>query len=154
MPDSAGDAYAIVCNSFDTRNPITRFTDGNTWYPGLEYRPDLDPEAPLFFRDLDASTVVPSRGNEIYSTRIVDRNGALLPELYGTPLGGGHVLGTGNPRDGRPAIEGEDPGTTADLSLGVAIQVIKAGKNNRQVLIWVRPGHRPAPTTLAKTGER
>ena len=71
----------------------------------------------MFFRDVDASTVVPSLGNEIYSTKIVDRNGQLLPELYGTDLGSGHVLGTGNPRDGRPAIEGGDPGTTADLSL-------------------------------------
>ncbi len=84
---------------------------------------------------MDASTVVPSKGNEIYSTRIVDRNGRLLPELYGTDLGGGHVLGTGNPRDGRPAVEGGDPGTTADLSLGVVIEVIRASNNNKQVLI-------------------
>ncbi len=55
------------------------------WYPGLEYRPDLDPEAPLFFRDVDASVVVPSRGNEIYSTRIVDGNGRLLRDLFGEP---------------------------------------------------------------------
>jgi immune inhibitor A len=97
----------------------------------------------LFFRDVDASTVVPSLGNELHSTRIVDRNGQLLPELYGTDLGGGHVLGTGNPRDGRPAIEGGDPGTTADLSLGVAIQVVRASANNKQVQIWVRGVTRP-----------
>ena len=49
--------------------------------PGIEYRPDPRlPEEPLFFRDVDASTVVPSQGNEIYSTRIVDRNGRLLPD--------------------------------------------------------------------------
>ena len=103
---------------------------------------------------MDASTVVPSRGNEIYSTRIVDRNGRLLPDLYGTPLGGGHVLGTGNPRDGRPAIEGEDPGTTADLSLGVAIQVIRASNTNKQVQVSVRPGHRSAPSTVTGASER
>ncbi len=144
----------MVCNNFGSRNPVTRFTDARTWYPGLEYRPDLDPEAPLFFRDVDASTVVPSRGNEIYSTRIVDQNGRLLPDLFGTDVGGGHVLGTGNPRDGRPAVEGGDPGTTADLSLGVTIEVVRASNNNKQVQISVRPGHRSAPPTLTTAGER
>ena len=119
VPDPEGDAYAVICNRFGTRNAVKRFTDAKTWYPGLENRPDLDPEEPLFFRDVDASTVVPSKDNEIYSTRIVDRNGRLVPELFGTDMGAGHVLGTGNPADGRPAIEGGDPGTTADLSLGV-----------------------------------
>ena len=104
---------------------------------------------------MDASTVVPSQGNEIYSTRIVDRNGRLVPELFGTDIGGGHVLGTGNPADGRPAIEGGDPGTTADLSLGVAIRVIKIGKGNKRVLIAVRPGHKAsAAPTLTNTGQR
>jgi immune inhibitor A len=71
----------------------------------LEYRPDLDEEAPFFFRDLDASTVVPSLGNEIYSTRVVDRNGRLLADLFGTPLDGGHVLGTATRgTDGRPSM--------------------------------------------------
>ena len=42
VPDPTGDAYDVVCNNFGTRNPVTRFTDGRTWYPGLEYRPDLD----------------------------------------------------------------------------------------------------------------
>ena len=152
--DPDGDPFDVVCNNFGTRNPVTRFTDGRTWYPGFEYRPDLDEAAPLFFRDVDASTVVPSLGNEIYSTRIVDRNGQLLPELYGTDLGSGHVLGTGNPRDGRPAIEGGDPGTTADLSLGVAIQVIRASNNNKQVQIWVRPGHPGGTPSVTGTAER
>ena len=121
----------------------------------MENRPDLDPEAPLFFRDVDASTVVPSKDNEIYSTRIVDRDGSLLPALYGTDIGGGHVLGTGNPADGRPAIEGGDPGTTADLSLGVKVRVLKVGKGNKRVQITVKPGHKASPApTLAKTGSR
>ena len=64
------------------------------------------------------------------------------------------MLGTGNPRDGRPAIEGGDPGTTADLSLGVAIRVIRASNNNKQVQIWVRPGHRAAPPSVTGTTER
>lgn len=64
------------------------------------------------------------------------------------------MLGTGNPRDGRPAIEGGDPGTTADLSLGVAIQVIRASNNNKQVQIWVRPGHPGGTPSVTGTAER
>ena len=154
-PTSATDPYAVACNKFGARNPIARSPTRRPGIPGLEYRPDLDAEDPLFFRDVDASTVVPSKGNEIYSTRIVDRDGSLLPALYGTDLGGGHVLGTGNPKDGRPAIEGGDPGTTADLSLGVRIRVLNTnGKKNTKVRIAVRPGHKGASATLTKTGQR
>ena len=102
-------------------------------------------------RRLDRRAVT---GNEIYSTRVVDRNGRLLPELFGTDIGGGHVLGTGNPRDGRPAIEGGDPGTTADLSLGVAIQVAKIRKNHTEALISVQPGHRSTSAASADTPRR
>ena len=40
----------------------------------------------------------------------------LIPELFGIDLGGGHVTGTGNPADGRPATEtgsGHDRGPVA-----------------------------------------
>ena len=154
VPDPEGDEYAVICNDFGRRSPVTRFTDARTWYPGFEYRPDLDPEAPLFYRDVDASTVVPSRGNEIYSTRIVDRNGRLVRDLFGTDVGGGHVLGTGNPRDGRPAVEGGDPGTTANLSLGVTVEVQRPSRNNKQVRVVVRPGHRGAASTVSGVGQR
>ena len=154
VPDPEGDAYAVICNRFGTRNAVKRFTDAKTWYPGLENRPDLDPEEPLFFRDVDASTVVPSKDNEIYSTRIVDRNGRLVPELFGTDIGGGHVLGTGNPADGRPAIEGGDPGTTADLSLGVTVELVRPSRNNTRAEVVVRPGHRASPSTVTGTGQR
>jgi hypothetical protein len=122
---------------------VLRFTDARTWYPGIEYRPDLDPEEPFFYRDADASVVVPSKANEIYSTRVVDRNGRLLPQLFGTPFGDGHVLGTGNPADGRPAnVETGDPGTAGDLSLGVRIGIRHVRADKTTVTVRVRPGHR------------
>ena len=40
------------------------------WYPGLELRGE-----DLFFRDIDASVVVPSKDNRRYTTRIVDETG-------------------------------------------------------------------------------
>ena len=115
---------------------MTVFTDAKGWYPGVEYRPDLDEEEPFFFRDIDASTVVPSLDNTIYSTRVVDKNGKVLYRLFGTGLGGGHVLGSGNPTDGRPAIQDVDYGTYADLSLGVKVRILKTKKKNTAV--WVR----------------
>lgn len=156
VPDAAEDAteYDVVCNGFGPRDPVTRFTDAKTWYPGLEYRPDLDAANPLFYRDLDASTVVPSKGNAIYSTRIVDQDGRPLSNLFGTPLQADHVLGTGNPRDGRPAAQGGDPGTTADLSLGVSIEVRRPSRNNKQVRVVVRPGHRASTASVSGVGRR
>ena len=61
----------------------------SSWYPGFEYRPDLDPDDPLFFRDVDASVVVPSKDNQIYSTRVTDQNGSLLRTCSGRGLGDG-----------------------------------------------------------------
>jgi immune inhibitor A len=141
-PSDEADPYAVACNWFGKRNKVRTFTDAKGWYPGLEYRPDLDPDAPIFFRDIDASTVVPSADNEIYSTRIVDADGKLIPDLFGVDLGSGQVTGTGNPADGRPAVEGGDPGTDADLSLGVVIKWIRSFKHNSKAMVLIRPGHR------------
>ena len=37
---------------------MSTFTDAKGWYPGIEIR-----GSSLFYRDADASTVVPSKGN-------------------------------------------------------------------------------------------
>ncbi len=151
VPDGSSNPYKVLCNSFPKRTPIDAFNDASTWYPGLEYRPDLDAENPLFFRDVDASVVVPSLDNTIYSTRIVDKNGKLLYRQYGIGLGGGHVTGTGNPVDGRPAIPDEDYGTYADLSLGVKIRILKTKDSNRAAWINIRPGNKDtSPEAVAK----
>jgi immune inhibitor A len=125
--------YEVACNRFGSRSAVRRFTDALGWYPGMEYRPDLNPDSPLFFRDFDASVVVPSKGNAVYTTRVTDKNGRVLPSQFGQDLGDGNVLGTGNPRDG-------GPGTDADLSLGVKLKVRRASRTAAQVV--VRPGHR------------
>ena len=54
--------YEVACNRFGSRGAVRRFTDAIGWYPGFEYRPDLDPDDPLFFRDVDASVVDPVEG--------------------------------------------------------------------------------------------
>ena len=132
--------FEVACNRFGFRWGRAAFTDAIGWYPGFEYRPDLDPDNPLFFRDADASVVVPSKDNQVYSTRVTDKNGRLLPSQFGIGLGGGNVTGTGNPADGLPAGDDGTPGTFEDLSLGVRLRVKSARPKSARVT--VRPGHR------------
>jgi immune inhibitor A len=75
---------------------VSTYTDDKGWYPGLEYHADEDG---FYFRDVDASSVVPSKGNEVYSTRIVDADGNFIEDFFGGDLGLGSLLGTGNPAD-------------------------------------------------------
>lgn len=86
--------YSEYCTDFGAQAPVSTFTDDKGWYPGIEYRPDG-----FYFRDADASVVVPSKGNEVYSTRIVDPDGNLIEDFFGGDLGLGSLLGTGNPAD-------------------------------------------------------
>jgi immune inhibitor A len=133
--------YLLACNTFFPVRPVTGFTDARGWYPGFEYRPDLNPANPLFFRDADASVNVPSKDDAIYSTRITDGRGNPLPDLFGSALGGGHVFGTGNPADGLPAGDDGTPGTSEDLSLGVILRFFNLERGGKAARIFVRPGH-------------
>jgi immune inhibitor A len=127
VEDPAG-SYTIYCNRHAGLPGVARFTDAKGWYPGLELRGE-----DLFFRDADASVVVPSRDQRRYTTRIVDADGNPLTDLYGTDLGDGIILGSGNPADGNPL---DNP--VEDLSLGVQFVVRKVAGNNRWVVIGVR----------------
>ncbi|WP_109507614.1 immune inhibitor A domain-containing protein [Nocardioides speluncae] len=112
--------FTEECNTFDPQAPVKTFRDTRTWYPGIEIR-----GTSLFFRDIDASTVVPSRGNEQYSTRVVDADGTPLPEFYGTDIGIG-ILGTGNPSDD-------------GVAFNTVIWVVKALQGNKAARISVVP---------------
>jgi immune inhibitor A len=100
---------------------VRTFTDAKGWYPGIEHRAEL--ANPWFFRDADASVVLPNRGNEPYSVRVVDENGEPLEELYGTDLGLGVPLGDGNPTD----------------PFGVMLRVLRSTHDDMVGLIGVRP---------------
>jgi immune inhibitor A len=115
--------FSEYCTDFGAQAPVSKFTDTTGWYPGMEVRPN----GALFFRDIDASTVVPSEGNAPYSTRIVDQNGNPLTQFYGiqhpaltTPFG------TGNPVDDGVAI-------------GVSIEVTRVAKDNSYATVHVVP---------------
>jgi immune inhibitor A len=101
---------------------VSTFTDAKTWFPGIEIR-----NGSAFARDVDASVVVPSKGNAMYTTRVVDANGNPLPQYYGATLGGGViVLGTGNPAD-------------SGVAYNTVIQVLETKTGNTAAKIHVVP---------------
>jgi immune inhibitor A len=106
------------CTEVGSRPAVPQFTDALGWYPGVEVIGE-----DLFFRDWDASVVIPSKGNQIYSTRVVDEAGNPLTELYGLPVAG-HVLGSGNP--------GDD-----GLQNGVTFTIVRAGAGNQYATVHV-----------------
>jgi immune inhibitor A len=110
-----------ACNRFGKQRRVTTFTDNQGWYPGIEVRGD-----DLFYRDADASTVVPSRGNAPYSTRVVDENGRPLTEFYGEDIGLITPLGSGNPADD-------------GVAFGTGVTVSKSMSRNMAALLRITP---------------
>ena len=123
--------YNTACTNIPARSAVSMFTDSLGWYPGLERR-GATPLTGLFFRDIDASTVIPSRANRRYTTRIVLPDGTPDTASYGASLSGSR-LGTGNPKDGHA------PEYTDDVSLGVSFKVVKAAKDNSYATVHVVP---------------
>ncbi|MEV0583201.1 immune inhibitor A domain-containing protein [Nonomuraea sp. NPDC050310] len=99
---------------------VPLFTDAKTWYPGFEQR-----DGWFWYRDFDASVVVPARGP--YSTRVVLPDGRPATGAYGTELGNGHKLGTG------------DPGK---LAYGVRFEVLLPLAGNVTVVVKATPSGR------------
>lgn len=124
-------SYTLYCTDFAPQPGVGAYTDAQGWYPGLELR-----GSSLFFRDIDASVVVPSAGNQLYTTRIVDADGNLITGLYGLDLfgDGSLILGTGNPGDGNLALA--EP---VDLSMGVSFTIKRVGQGNKYASIRVDP---------------
>ncbi|WP_031164253.1 immune inhibitor A domain-containing protein [Streptosporangium roseum] len=119
--EAAGEPFSEYCTQIGAQRGVSEFTDAKTWYPGMELR-----NGALGYRDFDASVVVPSKGDQPYSTRVVNVDGTPATELYGTDLGGGHVLGTGNPGD-----EGK--------ALGVKFQLLTPLPGNLGAVVYVTP---------------
>jgi immune inhibitor A len=113
--------FSEYCTDFGAQAPVSRFSDELGWYPGFELR-----GSSLFYRDIDASVVVPSVGNELYSTRLVDPNGNPLPALYGIDLGANIITGSGNPADD-------------DVAFGVSIEVMRVAKDKSYATVHVVP---------------
>lgn len=113
-------AYNEACNTHGPQPAVSTFTDNKTWVPGLEFR-----SGRLFWRDIDASVVVPSRGNAAYTTRIVNPDGSPATGLYGADLGF-TKLGSGNPAD-------------SGVGYGTVVKVVKPLFGNQAAQIEVTP---------------
>ena len=130
----------VKCTSFGAQAPVSTFTDAKTWYPGFEIR-----GSSIFYRDADASTVVPSQGNQPYTTRVVTPDGREakrfygdsfgftvagtgnpLPQYYGLNVGAATPLGTGNPAD-------------AGVAYNTTVQVVKTSAGNQSAQVRITP---------------
>jgi immune inhibitor A len=120
--EAPGEPFSSYCSDFGPQPGVTAFTDAKTWYPGVEFRPDL---GGYFFRDNDASVVIPSVDNQPYTVRIVDANGDLLEDQFGLNLAG-FETGTGNPAD-------------SGVEYGVEFKLLSEGPGKRWAVIWVNP---------------
>ncbi len=107
-------SYTEYCNTHAPQAPVSTFTDNKGWYPGLEYRPGLG----YFWRDIDASTVVPVQGQRRVHDSDRERrrhpgDRSLRPGLrvHRHRLGQPVRLGCGL-RDGHPGRQ--DPGRQPD----------------------------------------
>jgi immune inhibitor A len=116
--EAAGEAFSEYCTSFGAQPGVSKFTDAKGWYPGIEVR-----GSSLFSRDVDASVVLPSRGQAPYTTRVVNADGTPATGLYGLDLGF-TVLGTGNPGD-------------AGVSYGVSIELLLPIPGNKAALVKI-----------------
>ncbi|MGV9766699.1 immune inhibitor A domain-containing protein [Micromonospora tulbaghiae] len=120
--EAADEPYSEYCTKFGPQAPVRGFTDAKGWYPGIEIR-----DGAAYARDNDASVVIPSRGNQQYTTRVVNPDGTPATDYYGSTLGGGAiVLGTGNPGD-------------AGVQYGVSIIIKRAAKDNSYATVYVVP---------------
>ncbi|WP_129787119.1 immune inhibitor A domain-containing protein [Promicromonospora panici] len=115
------DTTVEFCTDFEAQAPVRTFTDDTGWYPGIELN-----NGGLFYRDSDASTVVPSVDNSPYTVRMVDEQGEYVPELFGEDFGIGAITGTGNPADD-------------GVGYGTVIHLKKAFKGNQSALIQITP---------------
>ncbi|GGK66859.1 protease [Sphaerisporangium melleum] len=115
-----GAPFVPYCTKFTPQAPVKDFTDAKGWYPGFEFR-----DGGLYYRFRDGSTVVPSKGNQPYSVRIVNPDGTPATELYGEDLNG-FTMGSGNPGD-----EGKQ--------LGVKIKLITPLPGNLGVIAQFTP---------------
>ncbi|WP_251204064.1 immune inhibitor A domain-containing protein [Agromyces mediolanus] len=116
------DAFTEYCTDIPALKPVSTFTDDQGWVPGFALR---ESDGALFYRDRDASTVVPSVGNAQYSTPLYDLEGNRLPAYDGVDAGVG-PFGSGNPVDD-------------GVGYGTVIKLKKPMKDNTTALIQITP---------------
>jgi immune inhibitor A len=82
----------IVISPVESQPPVDTFTDHLGWTPGIEVRLDL---GGFYFRDSDASVVVPSYEGADYDWRVVWPDGSPATDFYGDGWGSGDPVDNG-----------------------------------------------------------
>jgi immune inhibitor A len=116
--EAADEPFSEYCTDFPAQPGVSMFTDAQGWAPGLEFRPP----GSFFWRDIDASAVIPAAGGVPYTTRIVLADGTAAEFLYGLDFGF-TITGPGNPA---PAN-------------GVTITIVRVGRGNTFATVHVTP---------------
>ncbi len=119
---TGADITIEYCTDVPAQAAVSTFTDDQGWVPGFALR---ESDGALFYRDRDASTVVPSVGNAQYTTPLYDLEGNRLPAYDGLDIGLG-PFGSGNPAD-------------SGVGYGTVISVKKAYTGNEAALIRITP---------------
>jgi immune inhibitor A len=109
------DDSSIVITQFEAQEPVDAFTDELGWVPGLELRFDLP--GVLYFRDQDASVVVPSVGGADYDWRVVWPDGSPATDFWGEGWGSGDPIDGFTPGDYNPS----DPNDGVDIGTSIEI---------------------------------
>ncbi|MRX43884.1 M6 family metalloprotease domain-containing protein [Agromyces sp. Q22] len=115
------DPETEYCTEIPALPAVSTFTDDQGWVPGFA----VSPTGSLYYRDRDASVVVPSVGSAPYSVPLYHFDGTPATEYFGLDIGIG-PFGTGNPADD-------------GVGFGTVITVKKALTGNTAALIEVTP---------------
>ena len=108
------------------------FTDDLGWVPGIEVRLDL---GGFYFRDQDASVVVPSAGGADYDWRVVWPDGSPADAFWGDGWG------SGNPIDGF-TLGAYDPDVPNDgVEIGTNIKIQNVAKDNTWATVHIWNSH-------------
>jgi immune inhibitor A len=119
---TGADVTVEYCTDIAALPAVSTFTDNQGWVPGFALRQS---DGALFYRDRDASVVVPSVGNSRYTTPLYDLEGNRLPAYDGLDIGLG-PFGSGNPVD-------------SGVGYGTVITVKEALDGNKAAVITVTP---------------
>ena len=123
------DDGTIVLSPIEAQAPVDTFTDDLGWVPGIEVRLDL---GGFYFRDQDASVVVPSAGGADYDWRVVWPDGSPADAFWGDGWG------SGNPIDGFTpgAYDPDVPNDGVEIGTNIKIQNVAKDNTWATVHIW------------------
>lgn len=115
------DDGTIITSPIEAQPAVGTFTDELGWVPGIEVRLDL---GGFYYRDRDASVVVPSAGGAAYDWRAVYADGSPATDFYG------FGWGTGNPVDGYSLGEYDPDSANPPVDIGTTVEIKNTARDN------------------------